>query len=336
MRFIQVGVGGFGRRWVDVLKAEKQAKVVGMVDVSPQSLEAACAQAGYDKTLCFPSLKQTLRAVQADAVVICTPPKFHRAPAVEAMKAGLDVICEKPMAESPADCQAMLRTAQQTRRTCVISQNYRYTPATWTLAKLVESGVIGEIGQVKVDFYLGMNFGGGFRHSMDYPVIVDMSIHHFDLMRFITGLDAARVRGASWNPRWSNYRGDCSSTALFELTNGAHLLYNASWCAKGQFTGWNGVWQIEGNKGTILYRDEVIQVYDVPDLYKVKRVKTVKPKAPPALGQSYVLKEFIRSARSGKRPATCVQDNIRSVSMVFATVEAVRTGRPVKVLAKGR
>jgi predicted dehydrogenase len=334
MRFIQVGVGGFGRRWVDVLKSSPSAKVVGLVDTNPDALEAARQAGDYSPDICFSSLEEALDTVQADALVSATPPAVHRRDVTAALKAGLHCISEKPMAESLADCKAMLRAARKAGRSYTVSQNYRYRPVTWTMAKLIAGGRLGAVGQVKVDFYKGVDFGGGFRHDMDFPLIVDMSIHHFDLMRFITGLDAVNVRGTAWNPPWSNYKGDCSSTALFELTGGARLVYNASWCAKGQFDPWGASWQIECEKGTLVCENDELTLYDVPKLYNVKKTRPVALKGPRKEGQDYVLADFIKAVKKGERPATDVYDNIKSVAMVFATVKAMKTGRTVPILDK--
>jgi predicted dehydrogenase len=250
------------------------------------------------------------------------------------MKAGLNVITEKPMSDNLANCMSILKMSRNTGRTCVVSQNYRYKPETWTLACLIKDGRIGDIGQVKIDFYRGNDFGGGFRHEMDYPLLVDMAIHHFDLVRFVTGLNAVSVRGEAWNPAWSNYKGDCSSSLVFEMQNGARIVYNASWCAKGQFCGWDGNWQIEGSKGSMSYEDEKISLYDVPRFYKVNRTETVPAKGPENTGQEFVLNDFISSVKGGRRPQTDVFDNIHSIAMVFAAVKAVRTGKRIPVLDK--
>ena len=334
MKFIQVGVGGFGRCWVDVLKASKAAKVVGLVDVSDKALEAACQVGGYSKAICFKSLEEALAKVKADAVVSATPPAYHEHDVVTALKAGLHVISEKPMSDSLAACKNMLRTAAKTGRTYTVSQNYRYSPPMWTVSHLVRSGKLGAVGQVKIDFFMGVDFGGGFRHEMEYPLVVDMSIHHFDLIRFLTGLDALQVQGAAWNPPWSNYKGDCSSTVLFEMNNKARVLYNASWCTKGQFSDWNANWQIECEKGTVTYQNGEIRVYQVPKLYRVKKVEIVNHERPPKNAQHYVLDDFIRAVRAGRRPKTDVYDNIRSIGMVLATVQAMRSGRKVPILDK--
>ena len=332
MRFVQVGVSGFGRVWGRQLKASDRAEVVALVDVKEEALRAACEAHGYSPAICFPSLRAALKAVQADAAVVATPPAFHRAHAVAAMRAGLHVISEKPMADRMAACRAMVRAARETGRICAVSQNYRYAEAMWTLADVLRSGRLGAVGQAEIAFLKGVDFGGGFRHEMPYPLIVDMAIHHFDLIRFVTGLDALNVSGISWNPPWSNYKGDCSSAAVFEMSNGARVLYNASWCAKGDFCDWNGNWHIECEKGTVTYRQGEIRIHRVPGLYKVEEEVPVELTSPPLTGQAYVLDEFMRCVETGTPPATGVEDNLRSIAMVFAAVKAMKSGRRVRVL----
>ena len=334
MRFIQVGVGGFGKGWVQRLADNPASQIVGLVDVHPAALTAAREVGHYGKEICFSTLNKALKSIEADALVCVTPPEYHKQCVVQAIKAGLDVITEKPMSDSLANCMSILRTSRHTGRTCVVSQNYRYEPKAWTLAHLVKSGRIGDIGQVKIDFLMGFDFGGGFRHEMDYPLLIDMSIHHFDLVRFVTGLDAVSVKGQAWNPPWSNYAGDCSSCLVFEMENGARVVYNASWCAKGQFCGWDGNWQIEGSKGSLLYENGKISLYDVPKLYQVNGVETVPAQGLEKTGQDFVLDDFICSAKAGRRPQTDVFDNIHSVAMVFAAVKAVRTGKRIAVMDK--
>lgn len=254
------------------------------------------------------------------------------------MKSGLNVITEKPMADSLANCISILRTSHDTKRTCVVSQNYRYKPETWTLAHLVGSGQIGDIAQMKIDFYLGHDLGDKFHQKMEHPLLVDMSIHHFDLIRFVTGLNVVSVRGESWNPPWSSCRGDLSSSLVFEMENGAHIVYNASWCAKGQFCAWEGNWLIEGSRGSILYEKGQITIYkgqfssERPRLYRVTKTETACIKKPEKTGQEYVLTNFIHSLKHGVRPQTDVFDNIHSMAMVFAAVKAVKTGKRTPVL----
>lgn len=330
MRFIQVGVGGFGRVWLDVVDKDRRAKMVGLVDLNGKALEAACEKYGYDESICYTSLAAALKEVDAEVLICSTPPSMHRTQVVAGLRAGLHVISEKPMAEKMSDCRAMLAAAEKTGNIYVVSQNYRYQPEMHTIAELVGKGTIGEIGQVKLDFYKGVNFGG-FRAEMPYPLLIDMSIHHFDLIRHLTGLDPVSVRGEAWNPSWSHYKGDCSCSVVFTMSNNARVLYNGSWCAKGDYCDWNGNWLIEGTKGTIAYRNGVITLNDVPEAYAVTKSREATKRKMRNTHQSAVLDNFIKCVKSGNRPNTDVHDNIHSVGMVFAAVQAVKTGTKVSL-----
>lgn len=333
MNVIQVGVGGMGHHWVKWLTSHPKIKLVGLVDVSADALARAREVGGYAPDICYNKLSDAFSKVRADVLMISTPPQFHCAAAVAGMRAGLDVITEKPMADTLANCRTMVRVSKETGRTCVVSQNYRFSAPMWTLAGAVRRNLVGPVGQVKLDFYLGMDFGGGFRHVMEYPQLVDMAIHHFDLIRFVTGLDAIAVQGAAWNPAWSNYAGDCSNSLVFEMTNGARVLYNASWCCKGQHTDWNGNWLIEGAKGALTHQRGVLEFTSVPKLYTERGRKTLPTTPPRHTGQLHVINEFLQARAKGARPSTDVFDNIKSMAMVFAAVTAVRTGKRVPVRA---
>lgn len=331
LRFIHVGVGGFGKNWLRCLKENPAVEVVAMVDINDKALDDACAATGYSKSICHSSLSAALKSTKADALISTTPPKFHKDDVITGLHAGLHVISEKPMADSIENCKQMLKAANETRKTYVISQNYRYSPVAWTMGQLARSGRLGDIGQARIDFFKGVDFGGGFRHEMAHPLVVDMSIHHFDLIRFITCLDAISVQGVTWNPKWSNYRGTASCALVFEMNNGARILYNGSWCSKGQFDEWMASWQIEGEKGTMVFRNNELRVYDVPKLYGVDKIEIIPPQAPPKQDQAYVLDDFLKCIESGARPATDVYDNIRSVAMVYAAVEAMQTGKNIHI-----
>jgi predicted dehydrogenase len=278
--------------------------------------------------LCFRELQQAIDETDAEALLCISPPTFHRQHVTMAMEAGLDVICEKPVAISIEDAVAMARTAKETGRIMAVSQNYRYRPVTWTMHKLIANGEIGDVGQIALDFYKGWYFDElNFRRRMDHPLLFDMSIHHFDLLRFITGLDAVSVRGESWNPPWSKNKGDTSVALTFTLENGARFVYVASWCAQGDFTDWNGNWLVDGDRGSIHYRDEVLTLNHASSRYEVEDSQIVRQAGPPLLNQAYVLADFMAAREERRMPRTNIFDNLKSFAMVSAAVEAVNSGQ---------
>ncbi len=326
---VVVGAGGISNAWFPPLKDE-EVNVLAVVD-----LDIERAKGQLEKYEIDAEASTDMRAMfdkhHPDFVVDLTVPEAHCEVTCAALEAGCHVVGEKPMASSMDEARRMVATSESTGKMFMTSQSRRWDGKHDICRRTVGTGDLGDLTTVNCDFYLGAHFGG-FRDEMPSPLILDMSIHHFDLIRFVTGLDPVSVRGEAWNPPWSNYRGDCSSSVVFEMSNGSRVVYNASWCAKGQFCNWDGNWQIEGSKGTIKYANGEVTLHTARDLYAVTKSAAVQLKGPRKTSQEFVLSDFIRCVKRGERPKTDVFDNIHSVAMVFAAVKAVDSGRRVPVL----
>jgi predicted dehydrogenase len=334
VKIIQLGVGGFGRHWSETLKATPGAEVVGLVDVSQEAFASACSEFGYDSAICFPSLEAAMAAVNADMLVCVSPPSFHLEHITTATSGGLHVLCEKPMATTLADCVQIMKVAQATDKLVAVSQQYRYRPAMRAMAELIKDGAIGRIGQVRLDFYKGIYFGEeNFRRTMPYPILVDMSIHHFDLLRSITGLEAETIAGEAWNPPWSANTGDTTAALTMTLNNGARVVYNASWAAQGDFSDWNGNWLIDGDKGSISYSHGIVTLTLTDEQYRITAEKEIVPQPLGMTEHSRLLLDFFDCIQTGRSPETSAADNLRSIAMVFAAVEAVESNEKVPVLS---
>jgi predicted dehydrogenase len=205
----------------------------------------------------------------------------------------------------------------------MVTQNYRYKPPLQTLKCALDAGEMGEIGAVAVDFFRGPHFGG-FREEMPYPLIIDMAIHHFDLMRFLLERDPVSIFGRSWNPPWSWFSGDASAVVYFEFQDGVQVSYNGSWCSQGRETSWNANWRFECARGVVSLVDD--QVYVQSPGSEPQRVPLVVMEH---TDQAYLLREFCAAVTAGGASATTCQDNIRSLSMVFDTIRSFETGQVV-------
>ena len=94
---------------------------------------------------------------------------------------------------------------------------------------------------------------------MPSPLILDMSIHHFDLARYMTGLDPVSVYAHEFNPHGSWTQGDDAASCIFEMTNGVIFTYRGSWCAEGCPTSWNGDWRFVGDRGTSMLTEKCVR-----------------------------------------------------------------------------
>ena len=121
----------------------------------------------------------------------------------------------------------------------MISQNYRFFPAVQAVRDLLRSGSLGEVGAVSVDFRRNANGAAreGNRHyTLHQPLLADMSIHHFDLMRVMLGQEPVEVVCHAWNPPWSNFEEPAAAFATITFDGGAVVSYRGSWVSPGPKT----------------------------------------------------------------------------------------------------
>lgn len=336
MRVIQVGIGGMGNAWLNAVQRSPQVEFAGFVEINPEIARAQAQAYRLDESRIFDSLPSALEQVDADAVINVTPPQFHREVTVMALEAGLPVLQEKPLAGTLDDARAIAAAADSTGVLCSVAQNYRYRPLTQTLKRVLDSGELGAVAAVSAEFYKGPHFGG-FREEMAHPLIVDMAIHHFDMMRFFLGGNARTIQARSWNPPWSWFAGDASASAQISFANGVQAAYTGSWCSQALETSWNANWRFECERGVVLARDDRVT------LQRLLRVgegagalvnEHAEPEEIPLVemareGQDYLLQEFYEAVTEGGQTATTAQDNIHTMELVFGVVSACDSGGPV-------
>jgi predicted dehydrogenase len=321
LRLIQVGVGLMGESWMrTVLAAPDVARYVALVETNAEMAAAKAAKYGVDPGLVARSLAATLAETEADGVLIVTPPELHRDMSIAALEAGLPVLCEKPLADSPEAARDVVAAAERTGRLHMVAQNLRYRAPIQTLKRELAAQPLGPVGGVAIEYYRRPHLGG-FREEMHQPLITDMSIHHFDAMRFLLESNPVSVVGRSWNPPWSWFKGDASTGLVFEFDRGLFVSYAASWCSNGPETTASGNWRFECERGSVVLVDDavVVQPYEEPP-----RPVPV-PDAEPGHERLALLRQFAEAVAGGASPPTRCQDNIRSIGMVFDAIRACDT-----------
>lgn len=125
--------------------------LVAVLGSTPAGVDAFAAR--HDVPGVYTSLKEFLKHPGMQAVWIASPPDLHRAHGVAALRAGMHVLCEKPMAVRPADCRALVKAAQTADRRLCIGFNNRAHPVLQRLARLVASKRLGEALEAHVQVY---------------------------------------------------------------------------------------------------------------------------------------------------------------------------------------
>lgn len=332
LRLIQCGAGGFGSHWLEAASSRSpDFDLVALVDISQDSLRAAGEKYGIPSDRHFASLEEALEKVEADAVLTVTPPHVHVQHARLAFAKGLHLMTEKPLADTVENAFEMLTLAREAQRQLVVSQQYRFSPAIQTLRHLLQDGHHGVFGHGHLDFYMPGDFTGTFRESMEYPLLLDMAIHHLDLIRCVTGLNIESVTAHSYRPEWSWYRHDSALKLLLELEGGVPFSYSGDWSALGRTTSWNGDWRLQCAEGSLHLQLDELQSVRCERWGKNVVAEAIPLQPLERLRQEHTLHDFAEAIRTGNPAETNGEDNIKSFGAVVAATISAKEKRTVSL-----
>ena len=339
---MQVGLGPHGRNWARrVVPDLKQVDLVAYVDSSPNALDVLREEAKVPAERCFESMKEAIAETRPDAMLVTTALAGHVPVVHAALEAGLHVLVEKPFAPNLGAAQELVDQASAEGLVLMVSQNYRFFPAPRALASLVLEGSLGRLFQVSIDFRrystAGPN-GRGRHHTEEQPLLVDMSIHHFDLMRMILGREPQRIYCEAWNPEWTSFSGPSVAVASIDFGGGAIVSYRGSWVAAGPITPWAGEWRLEFEHGEVNWTNKD------DDVANDKVVVTPRGGGPRSVplppiewtGPWGTLEEFADSIDEGRESETSGRNNLGTIAMMDAAVESARRREPLGVAAASR
>jgi predicted dehydrogenase len=301
-----------------------------VVDPDPRARQAAGGIPGYEV------LEEALGAVECDAVLVASPPPTHHAVAKAALEAGKHVLCEKPLATSIEDALDLVQVAERARRVLMVSQNYRYNAPFRAVQRFVEAGDLGELASIRIACRRDVRAlfaREDFRYSMLHPYVLDMSIHHFDLIRAATGRDVHSVYARSWRVPDSPFVHDPSVAALLDLDGGVPVVYEGDWATYGPETSWNGDWEIVGEAGRLLWSgsEEDRGVGEVVFERWAEEPRPIVQHDLQFVEREATLQALRRAVESGESPETAARDNVRSLAVVLGCVESIESGAPVDV-----
>ncbi len=339
---MQVGLGPHGRNWARRVVPEiDEVELVAYVDNDPYALDALKEEAGVPAERCFESLTEAIAATHPEAVLNTTALPAHVPLTRVALEAGLHVLLEKPFAPSVAEAKGLVDMAAELNLVLMVSQNYRFFPAPRVIASMVHESALGKLYAVEIDFRrystAGPN-GKGRHHLEEQPLLVDMSIHHFDLLRMILSREPRRIFCEAWNPEWTSFNGPSVAVATIDFEGGVVVSYRGSWISAGPVTPWAGEWRMEFENGEVTWTSAADS--DVTQDRVIVRPRNEEPRvitlpAVPRTGTWGTLTEFAAAVRSGREAETSGRNNLGTIALMAAAVESAALREPVAIHRTG-
>jgi len=141
-----IGAGTMGALYARAFSQSSAAELVAVCDLDPGRAEALGRRHGVERL--YADCQEMLRAEELDAVAVATPDFHHREPAVACLRAGVDVLCEKPLATTMADCHAIREAVRETGRRLMVNFGNRHKRQVCKLKEQLDAGALGPVENV--------------------------------------------------------------------------------------------------------------------------------------------------------------------------------------------
>ena len=335
MKIIQVGSGGWAKGWLEFIHADPDCELTALVSRGGSSLEEAKARYNLEDSRCFSDFSQALK-LDCDVVLIALPHRLHLEYAMEAVRAGKNVLIEKPLCESMEDAARFVEFMGGRRERAWVSHNFRFRKQLWQMRASLGPAGIGTPQWADVSLRLGMSGAKddpaaawqrvSWRQGQASLLFLESAIHHFDMMRFLSGSNASSVYATAWTPAWGGVDTPLSTMAVVEFENGFKASYNASIRSIGFETGWQGNWLLQTDKGAVRWEYDGENRLEMGD------------GAAGALAESFyfagqdrcgVLNELKRQLRGEPGAVPDAADNLNSLAISFAALKSLKEQRKI-------
>ncbi len=338
IRIAIVGTGAISHAHIQAyLKFTDRCKIVALVDIIPGKAERVREQYGLDAETFLDH--HDILVMDIDLVDVCTPPYVHAEITINALRSCKNVVCEKPMAASLEECDAMIRARDESgKKLSIIAQN-RFREPIRNLKALLDSGMAGRVRHAQVDslWYRAHNYydlwwrgtwekeGGG--------CTLNHAVHHIDMLGWMMGLPK-RVTSVLANTAHDNAEVEDLSVSVMEY-DGALATVTASVVHHGE----DQALTFQCEKAKIAAPYSVFASVEQPNGFPLKTPDEAFAKQaeafvaglPPIPWEMHAgqLENVLSALENGTDVAIGAEDGRRTIEIITAIYESGSLKRPV-------
>jgi len=337
-RFIHIGTGGWGSAWcfgfLPRLVQSGRLEPAAAVDIVSKNLRNAVKGYGIGRDRCFTEAAKAFEKAQADFVILATPPDQREQYVQMAAERGMDILCEKPVADTMEACVRIHEMVKRAGVKMGVTMSHRFGQDQQSLQRLVHSGELGPISSVVGRFTDCRGRSGGYGEALTRipdVMLIHASVHHFDIFRALARSNAARVYARSWTPPGVEYEGDTSAFAIFEMENGVVCQYEGALTNAATLNDWeHEYFRAECDRGTAIVDNRQLTVWRGGEnrKWEVERVALMER---PTWMNEWLIEQFLDWREGGAPMETSIDDNMQCLALTFAAVESAHTGKAVEV-----
>ncbi|MBO5221759.1 MAG: Gfo/Idh/MocA family oxidoreductase [Clostridia bacterium] len=309
----------------------KGANLYAICDTAEEPLEALKKE--FNVSLAVKDYRELVNLPELNAAVIVTPDKLHLEMTEAFLRAGKDVLCEKPMALTVEECEYMMRVEQETGKKLMIGQVCRCTPAFVMAKEMIDAGRIGDLIFVESEYahnYTRARGADDWRVDPDRHGVIGGGCHAIDLLRWIAG-DPTEVYAHANHKSLLDWPVDDTTIAIYKFPNDVMGKVFVSIGCKRNYT-MRSVFY--GTKGTIICDNTSPTITLFEEVEGDHKSYTKPQELPVEVNNHNITAEIdaFVSALQGEidLPVTSME-GASTVAVCCATVESAKVHQPVRI-----
>lgn len=331
VNFAVVGCSQMGELHMKGVVAKEGACLYAVCDIDQEKAESCREKLGAKKAVT--DYRELVNDPEIDAVVIVTPDQVHLEMTEAFLRAGKDVLCEKPMALTVAECESMMRVECESGRRLMIGQVCRCTPGFIMAKKLVEEGRIGELCFVESEYahnYDNARGANDWRVCSERHGFIGGGCHAVDLLRWIAG-DPTEVYAIANHKVLLDWPSDDFTLAAYKFPNDVAGKVFVSIGCKRDYT-MRSVFY--GTKGTIICDNTSPTIQLFEDDRENGKEYTKAQILDVEVNNHNVTAEidlFVNAIVNDEPMPVSSMEGASTVAVCCATIEAAKSGKIVKI-----
>jgi predicted dehydrogenase len=333
IRVALIGLGYWGPNYARVLNELPDAELVAVCDTSAEALSFMQTRSPHARAESEP--EEVFAAADVDAVVVATPTTTHAELALAALEARKHVLCEKPLAGTVDECDALIAASERTGRILFVGHTFLFNPAVQRMRELIEEGSIGRL------LYANAVRTGLGPIRDDVNVLWDLAPHDLSILIFLFGEEPISAAATGRSFLREGVEDVVFAQLLFE--SGAIAGLHLSWLDPYKVRRLTAVGDARMCVFDDVSVDEKLKVFDKGASYEavsesargtefgeyraiIRDGDIVIPKIPASEPLKEQVADFIRCCRTGEQPLTDGNAGRRVVAVLEAVTESLQSG----------
>ncbi|MGP7817435.1 Gfo/Idh/MocA family protein [Niallia sp. 01092] len=338
LKIAVIGCGSIAKhRHLPEYHANKNVEIIAVCDIVAERAEETAETYGAKA---FTDYKEVLKLADLDAISVCLPNYLHAPVSIDALNAGKHVLCEKPMATSEEEAEAMIEAAKANGKKLMIGHNQRFVKSHEKARQLIANGEIGKVYGFRTAFGHGgpENWsvegkeGWFFKKEQAFiGAMGDLGVHKADLLRYILGEEFVEVAAFVETSAKDFADVDDNAVCVLKTESGIVGTLAASWAYTANE---DNSTVIYGEKAILRLEDDptysLIAQYSNGEIIKYELGK-IQSNDDGGQNQSYVIDNFVNCILNNTEPLVSGEEGKKSLAVILAALESNETKTIAKV-----